>query len=117
MDSLDLDTQREFLLQSLQDAASLQEETEIIVRAWRSGDTDRLAELLLEGLAENPKLFNAIVGTRNRNWVEPIRKLTEQSDNYLVIVGAMHLVGDMSVLNMLNKAGVASRQLSEADMQ
>ena len=33
----------------------------------------------------------------------------------LIIVGAMHLVGDNSVLSMLEDRGISSRQLSEQD--
>jgi uncharacterized protein YbaP (TraB family) len=47
--------------------------------------------------------------------VEPIRELTRQPGNHLVIVGAMHLVGEDSVLAMLDAAGIKSRQLQDSD--
>jgi uncharacterized protein YbaP (TraB family) len=34
----------------------------------------------------------------------------------LIIVGAMHLVGDDSVLEMLADRGIQSRQLSNSDL-
>ncbi|MDP6436321.1 MAG: TraB/GumN family protein [Gammaproteobacteria bacterium] len=112
MDRLDAGSQRAFLLQSLDDAASVQEEVDTIVSSWRGGDTDTLETLLIAGIASAPALYDAILVKRNRSWVEPIRDLTRQSDNYLVIVGAMHLVGKNSVLEMLEDAGIESRQLS-----
>ena len=57
----------------------------------------------------------ALLVKRNRNWVAPIRDLTRRPGNYLVIVGAMHLVGDDSVLAMLDNAGIKSRQLDDSD--
>jgi uncharacterized protein YbaP (TraB family) len=54
---------------------------------------------------------------RNRNWISQIMRLLDQPDNYLVIVGAMHLVGPDSVVAMLEDRGVEIRQLSEADLR
>jgi uncharacterized protein YbaP (TraB family) len=115
MDNLDDETQRLFLLQSLEDATEVQDEVQSIVRAWRSGDTDTLEQLLLEGLQETPLLFDALLTERNQNWVPKIIELTRQPGNYLVIVGAMHLVGDSSVLRMLDDQGIRSRQLRTED--
>ena len=115
MDNLDDETQRLFLLQSLEDATEVQDEVQSIVRAWRSGDTDTLEQLLLEGLQETPLLFDALLTERNQNWVPKIIELSRQPGNYLVIVGAMHLVGDNSVLRMLDDRGIRSRQLSTGD--
>jgi len=115
MDNLDDETQRLFLLQSLEDATEVQDEVQSIVRAWRSGDTDALEQLLLEGLQETPLLFDALLTERNQNWVPKIIELTRQPGNHLVIVGAMHLVGDTSVLRMLDDRGIRSRQMSTED--
>jgi|ETNmetMinimDraft_25_1059894.scaffolds.fasta_scaffold15683_3 uncharacterized protein YbaP (TraB family) len=112
MDNLDSSSQRTFLLQSLDDAASVQDEIEVIVSSWREGNTKNMETLLIAGIATAPALYDAILVQRNRSWVEPIRDLTRQSDNYLIIVGAMHLVGNNSVLEMLEDAGIKSRQLS-----
>lgn len=49
---------------------------------------------------------------RNENWAKTIRGLTDDSENYLIVVGAMHLVGDASVLCMLAASGYPSTQLS-----
>ena len=38
--------------------------------------------------------------------------MANDSEDYLIIVGAMHLVGKDSVLNMLEQSGYGSRQLS-----
>jgi len=115
MDNLDDETQRLFLLQSLEDATEVQEEVQAIVSAWRSGDTEALEQLLIEGLQETPRLFDSLLTQRNQNWVPQIMDIAEQPGNHLIIVGAMHLVGDNSVLSMLEERGINSRQLSEQD--
>ena len=116
LDRLDNNTQQQFLLQSLEDAATLEEQVDSIVAAWRSGDTATLEELMLEGFRSAPGLEDALLVQRNRNWIRPIMQLQNQSDNYLVIVGAMHLIGRDSVVAMLKNKGVKVRQLSNADL-
>ena len=85
--------------------------------AWRSGDNRSMEALMLEGFRSAPRLEDALLVQRNRNWVNPIMQLRNQPDNYLVIVGAMHLVGSKSVVAMLEDRGVEIRQLSEADLR
>ncbi|MBT8423110.1 MAG: TraB/GumN family protein [Gammaproteobacteria bacterium] len=115
MDGLDIPTQRKFLLQSLEDAASVANEVDTIVEAWKQGDAGALEQSLLESLEDAPQLYDALLVRRNKNWVAPISALREKPGDHLVVVGAMHLVGDDSVLAMLKDAGIKSRQLSDAD--
>jgi len=111
MDQLDDETQRLFLLESLREANEMEQEIQSIVTAWKSGDTATLETMLLQGLEQVPELYGALLVDRNRNWVPEIIALTERSEDVLVVVGAMHLVGDQSVLAMLADRGIESRQL------
>jgi uncharacterized protein YbaP (TraB family) len=116
LDGLDAATQEEFLLQALEDESTMEESINTIVTAWRAGDTQTMAKSMREGFATAPQLEEALLVTRNRNWVQPIMKLRNQNDNYLIIVGTMHLVGDNSVVAMLEQRGIQVRQLSDADL-
>jgi len=82
-----------------------------IVAAWQAGDTRTLEEELLAELEEYPALYENILVRRNRNWTRQIIELTQGSRNYLIVVGALHLVGDDSVIRMLEDAGYQTRQL------
>ncbi len=115
MDRLDPQTQKVFLLQSLEDAATVEDEVETVVQAWANGDVEQLENSLLEGLTDAPLLYQALLVERNKNWVAPIQQLLERPGTHLVVVGAMHLVGDNSVLAMLQQSGIESRQLADAD--
>jgi uncharacterized protein YbaP (TraB family) len=117
MANMDEQTQRDFLMQSLDDAAALEQEVDAIVRAWRAGDSEAMEELMLESFAEAPGLQDALLVQRNRNWIEPLKALMDREQNYLVVVGAMHLVGENSVVAMLEDQGVEIRQLSEDDFR
>jgi hypothetical protein len=104
-----------FLAQSLEETDKIQESLEAMVAAWRSGDEDSMAELYLEDMREAPELFDALLVQRNRSWVDDIRALTKAEGDYMVVVGVLHLVGEDSVLEMLDDAGIPSRQLRNSD--
>jgi uncharacterized protein YbaP (TraB family) len=114
MDELDMETQRLFLLETLKDSAETEAEMQTIMTAWQTGDTSALAELQLELQQEAPELNDALFTRRNRNWVPQIIELTKQKQDYLVIVGAMHMAGDNSVLELLEAEGIKVRQLSDS---
>ncbi len=113
LDGLSLAAQRDMLLQTLEQGATMGETIDELVRAWRYGDIDTLEMGLLDSFAEHSELHDALVTNRNIRWVEQIGELLDDSDDYLVIVGAMHLVGDDGVPNLLAEKGVQIRQLSE----
>ncbi len=117
LDRLDEDTQKLFLLQSLEEATQVQEELESMVNAWRTGNTESMAELFLEDmLAEAPGLYDALLVQRNQSWLDEIESLTTREEDYLIVVGALHLVGEDSVIRLLGQRGFPARQLSGNDL-
>jgi uncharacterized protein YbaP (TraB family) len=97
--------QREFLLYSVEDTERATREIDELLAAWRAGDTDRLSKLMADGFEEYPELYRPLTVDRNRKWIAPIEQLLDDRDDYLVIVGALHLVGDDSVIELLEKRG------------
>lgn len=113
LDGLSLQAQRDMLIQTLEEGAAISETIDEIIRAWRHGDIDTLESGLLDSLGQHEELHDVLVTQRNLRWVEQIDALRNDSDDYLVIVGAMHLVGADGVPNLLAEKGVQVRQLSE----
>jgi uncharacterized protein YbaP (TraB family) len=111
MDSLPPKAQREFLLQTLEDAANVQEIMDEVVNAWKAGDTATLETELMDGLNAQPELYERILVQRNKNWASSILALTNDSQDYLVIVGTLHLVGDDSLIRLIEDAGYPTRQV------
>jgi hypothetical protein len=102
---LPLPEQKRFLEMTLEDTADLDEELEEMLAAWRTGDTAALARLLADAYEEFPELYGPLTENRNRAWVEELEHLLEDRDDYLVVVGALHLVGRNSVVDLLRKRG------------
>jgi hypothetical protein len=76
-----------------------------LLDAWRRGDTATLARTLSEEFAEFPQLYRPLTEDRNRAWVDQLTPLLDDRDDYLVVVGALHLVGRNSVVDLLRKRG------------
>jgi uncharacterized protein YbaP (TraB family) len=105
MAGLPLKQQREFLLYSVEDTERATREIDDLIAAWRAGNTDELAKLMTEGFEKYPDLYRPMTVDRNRKWIAPIEALLDDRDDYLVIVGALHLVGKDSVVELLEKRG------------
>ncbi|WEK06385.1 MAG: TraB/GumN family protein [Candidatus Devosia phytovorans] len=73
---------------------------------WSAGTADLLADMFLMEMGGFETAFmDRLIYDRNRNWIPPLEAMLEENQNNLVIVGAAHLVGDDSVLDLLEKAG------------
>jgi len=105
--SLSSDRQREFVAYTLAEADSMATELEAMVQAWQQGDTAALAALLERGFDAFPDLYGPLTVTRNLRWVDVLDDLLERDDDYLVVVGALHLVGDDSLIDLLHARGFA----------
>lgn len=114
LDGLPLEAQRSLLLQTLEESVEIAEIMDEVVRAWRHGDVEYLERVILEDFREHRELYDAVVVTRNRAWTEQIDDLLEADDDYLVVVGALHLIGGDGVPAMLEKKGRQARQQRSA---
>ena len=113
LDGLSLDAQRALLMQTLTEGAAIREIMDDLILAWRSGDIDFLEQTLLEDISGYPELYDTIVASRNRLWVDRIDELLEHGEDYLVVVGALHLVGEDGVPQLLEQRGVRITQMHE----
>jgi len=51
------------------------------------------------------EMEEALLNTRNRNWIPEITQATESHDDIVIAVGAAHLIGDEGVLQLLKNEG------------
>lgn len=111
MDALSPAAQRAFLLQTLDDAAGMRDEIDQMIGAWKSGDMRAMETEFLDSVREQPELYQRIVVNRNRDWSRKLAPLTRDRQDYLVVVGTLHLVGPDSLIRMLSQSGQAVHQL------
>lgn len=83
-----------------------------LIDAWRAGDAVTLDELVNAEFDDNERLREVILVNRNRNWIPHIEKAFAGERNVLFMVGAGHLVGKDSVIDMLKARGHKLEQLT-----
>jgi len=115
LDGLSLPAQRSLLIQTFRESLNIEEDLNLLIRAWRHGDTHFLEETLLVEMQKYPELYKTLVVDRNLAWVDKIRKLIAEEDDYLVVVGALHLIGEDGVPSLLSEIGIKAVQLSEPE--
>lgn len=113
LDALSPGAQRTFLQLTLEEAASIGDEVDDMVAAWKAGDTPALEREMLDSVREQPEVYRSLILKRNEAFSQAIAGLANDSQDYLVVVGTLHLVGEDSVLNMLAKRGLKSRPVPD----
>jgi len=114
LDGLSPNAQREMFLQALAEGPGMSEMMDDMIDAWKIGDVDFMEEGVLSEMEQYPELNQAIVVNRNNTWTEQIETLLDDDDDYLIIVGTLHLVGDGGVPNLLSSRGHSVMQLRQA---
>lgn len=115
LDGLSIESQRDLLMQTLSEGAEIEGMMDSLITAWRHGDVDFFEKNVLVEMQAYPELYRAIVADRNQRWVDRIDQLLEHDDDYLVVVGALHLVGPDGVPTLLQQRGEQVRQLQQSE--
>ena len=111
-ETLSPEDQARFLDLVVTEMRGVESETQSVVAAWRTGDARKLAALLGDEYKSFPTLYRTLVTDRNRRWLPQIEQLLKDKDNYLVVVGALHLVGEGGLLELMRKDGFPAEALN-----
>lgn len=85
--------------------------------AWRSGDIAQLEALTGAEMRENtPQTYQRVVVDRNDAWTPQLRAMLDGTDtrDTLVVVGALHLIGDDGVVEKLRAQGYSVERICSA---
>jgi uncharacterized protein YbaP (TraB family) len=82
------------------DGAQLLEQ---IVLDWMAGDVDQL--IMEPKNDDEAAVLDLLLAQRNRNWLQVIEGMLADNNENLIVVGAAHLSGEDSVLDLLAAAG------------
>ena len=87
--------------------------TDELAAAWKAGDEAAVARLLREANKDeaSKKIFVKLFDERNPAMADKIAALASGPDHALVVIGAGHLAGENSVLELLKAKGLRVRQL------
>jgi uncharacterized protein YbaP (TraB family) len=97
--------QRNLLEGALEDNATVKRDFGGMLDAWARGDVKGIARTFDKDLSGSPELRDSLIRQRNSNWSKWIENRMAQPGEVLIAVGAGHLAGPNSVLEMLQKDG------------
>jgi hypothetical protein len=100
------DTQRKLLVSMVDDMENATTDFRKMVTAWSSGDTGAIARTFDDELKKAPEIAKVLIDQRNANWVEWLKHRLDQPGTVMVAVGAGHLAGKGSVIDLLQKQGL-----------
>jgi uncharacterized protein YbaP (TraB family) len=105
------DEQAKFLDLTLEEMHEMEGETDSLLKAWRAGNAQKLASMLSDEYKVAPALYRTLVADRNKRWMPQLEKLLKGDKDYLVVVGALHLVGNGGLLELTKAKGFEPKQL------
>lgn len=97
--------QARFFIATLKDIETLEQDIELMLNAWLRGDAEKVVELMSQNSSDIPELNEAVLYQRNQNWLPKIKMLLKTDGTEFVAVGAAHLVGERSVIELLEADG------------
>ena len=117
LDGMDKAEQLQMLAESLEQSEEGRAEMEDLHRKWREGDADGIYQgMAAEMKAEFPKLYQHINVARNDAWVPKIEATlkAEGDDDTLVVVGALHTLGEDGIVEKLEARGYTVERICSA---
>ncbi len=85
-----------------------------MIKAWSAGKPEQLAILLNESADSDPALRQRLLVDRNASWADWIKQRMDKPGTVFIAVGAGHLAGPDSVLDLLGKRGLTAVRVTKA---
>ena len=117
LDGMGRKEQLQFLAEALSESKDAKQETAKLHAAWRNGEANVLwQDMAVQMKKEYPDLYQRINVARNDAWVPKIEKrlVESSSDDTLVVVGALHLLGTDGVVEKLRARGYTVERVCSA---
>lgn len=117
LDGMGKEEQLQFLAEALTEAREGSGETARLHKAWRAGQARLLWEDMgVEMKKDYPRLYQRINVARNNAWMPKIeqRLVAPGTDDTLVVVGALHLLGPDGLVEKLRAKGYKVERICSA---
>ncbi len=106
----------EAILSCIEELDNIEEEFNKIITTWKSGDIKAMDNFFVKKMKDKYKgLYNALLFNRNKNWVPRIIKLIESQEKTFILVGSAHLVGEDSLIKLLQEKGYSFKKFNPID--
>jgi uncharacterized protein YbaP (TraB family) len=110
-DKLPETAQRQLLEGAIDEPKSVSKDFHGMLAAWVRGDVNAIARTFNRDLSGSPELQQALIKRRNANWSKWIEQRLRQPGQIMIAVGAGHLAGANSVIDLLKRDGYRVRRV------
>jgi uncharacterized protein YbaP (TraB family) len=107
--------QEAMLRQALAEAGLMAEKTAALNTAWRTGDAAALNTIMSASFRDFPEIKQLLLDDRNAAWLPRLEALLQTGRPTLVLVGAGHLCGPGSLIDLLEAKGYQCVPLKTAE--
>ncbi|MFL6841709.1 MAG: TraB/GumN family protein, partial [Sphingomicrobium sp.] len=104
-DALPENAQRQLLEGAIESPGDTKKEFGKMLDSWTKGDVAAIARVFNHDLAGSPELMDALIKRRNANWSKWIEQRMTKPGAVMIAVGAGHLAGPGSVVDLLQRDG------------
>jgi uncharacterized protein YbaP (TraB family) len=110
-DALPEHAQRQLLEGAIEAPGDTSKEFGKMLSSWTKGDVAAIARSFNRDLAGSPELMDALIKRRNANWSKWIEQRMTKPGAVMIAVGAGHLAGPGSVVDLLQRDGLKVRRV------
>ena len=103
--------QEQMILKAIEEDGDYDAQRERRTGAWREGDAARLAALRDESMRTVGPLQKLMFDDRNAEWLPVIEKYLHGTETVMLLIGAGHLAGRGSLIDLLSQKGVSLTQM------
>lgn len=103
-----------FLRYTLSDIDLLAAQMDSIVKGWQAGDGSAIEALIFQSMTDEPELapvYEKLIYERNAQMASDVEAFLKTKHRYFAVVGAGHLVGKGSIVDLLRKKGYIVEQM------
>ena len=101
----------QLILETIAEIKGQSKDLQLMLTAWRNGNASTLDSLVNAGFSAFPQLKKVLLQKRNGRWLKQIERFLHGQKNYLIVVGAGHLVGESGLVALLRQKGYTVKQL------
>ncbi len=104
--------QIEMLRATIASLDRMTEEIDEMVDVWLNGDPEEVGAIFMSQMGEMGQgMTTRLIDERNHNWADQIADMLARDETALLVVGAGHLVDDISVVRLLEERGLISARV------
>ncbi len=95
--------EEKFLEKTLEELVLLDKFFIRLIDSWKKGDNKNIEKLIIDSYKDHKLFYDKILKNRNEEMAKKIKELSRKYKYSFVVVGAAHLIGKDSIVNILLK--------------